>query len=117
MQKCLDDNYIFIYSTHNEGKSVVSERFIKNLKGKIYKKLTANDNKFYIEYLNKLVDEYNNSYHCPIVKKSIDADYFALTEKMNRLIKLLNLELVIETELLSIRIFLAKVTPKIGQVK
>ena len=117
MQKCLDDNYIFIYLTHNEGKSVVSERFIKNLKDKIYKKLTANDNKFYIEYLNKLVDEYNNSYHCSIVKKSIDADYFALTEKMNRLIKLLNLKLVIESELLSIRIFLAKITPKIGQVK
>ena len=38
MQKWLDDNDILMYSTHNEGKSVVLERFIKTLKGKIYKK-------------------------------------------------------------------------------
>ena len=30
-----------MYSIHNEGKSVVSERFIRTLKGKIYKKMTA----------------------------------------------------------------------------
>ena len=39
MQKWLDDNDISIYSTHNESKSVVAERFIKTLKSKIYKKL------------------------------------------------------------------------------
>ena len=37
MQKWLDDNSILMYSTHNEGKSVVAERFIKSLKAKIYK--------------------------------------------------------------------------------
>ena len=37
MQKWLDDN-ILMYSTHSEGKSVVAERFIKTLKGKIYRK-------------------------------------------------------------------------------
>ena len=42
MQNWLDDNDILINSAHNESKSVVAERFIKNLKGKIYKKLTAN---------------------------------------------------------------------------
>ena len=36
MQKCLDDNEILMYSAHNEGKSLVAERFMKNLKGKIY---------------------------------------------------------------------------------
>ena len=35
-KKWLDDNDIFIYSTHNEGKSVVAKRFIKNLKCKIF---------------------------------------------------------------------------------
>ena len=35
-KKWLDDNDILIYSTHNEGKSVVAERFIKNLKCKIF---------------------------------------------------------------------------------
>ena len=38
MQKWSDDNNISMYSTHNEGKSVVAERFIRNLKDKIYKK-------------------------------------------------------------------------------
>ena len=38
MQKCLDNNDILIYSTHNEGEQVIAERFIKTLKVKIYKK-------------------------------------------------------------------------------
>ena len=37
MQKWLDDNDILMQSTHNEGKLVVAERFIRTLKGKIYK--------------------------------------------------------------------------------
>ena len=36
IQKWLDDNDILMYSTHNEAKSVVAERFKKVLKGKIY---------------------------------------------------------------------------------
>ena len=51
------DNDISVYSTHNEGKSIVGERFISTLKGKIYKKLTGSDSKSYLGYLNKLVDE------------------------------------------------------------
>ena len=38
MQKWLDDNNILIYSTHNEGESIVAERLIRTLKGKIFKK-------------------------------------------------------------------------------
>ena len=45
MQKWLDDNNILMYSTHNEGKSVVAERFIRILKSKTYKKITANNKK------------------------------------------------------------------------
>ena len=37
MQEWLDNNDILIYFTYNEGKSVIAERFIKTLKGKIYK--------------------------------------------------------------------------------
>ena len=37
-QKWIDDNDILVYSTHNEGTSVVAERFMRTLKGKIYKK-------------------------------------------------------------------------------
>ena len=39
MQKWLDNNDILMYSTHNEGKSVTAERFIKTLKAKIYQKV------------------------------------------------------------------------------
>ena len=44
MQECLD-NDILMYSTCNEGRSVIAKRFIKTLKAKIYKKMTANDRK------------------------------------------------------------------------
>ena len=81
MQKWLDDN-ILIYSTHNKGKSVVSETFIKTLKGKIYNKMTANDSKSCPSYLNKLVDEYNNTYHHSISKKHVDVNYYALFEEI-----------------------------------
>ena len=37
MQKCLDANEILMYSTHNEGKSVATKRFIKTFKSKIIK--------------------------------------------------------------------------------
>ena len=42
--------------------------------------MTANDNKSYVSYLNRLVDEYNNSYHRSIGKKPVDADYSSLAE-------------------------------------
>ena len=59
----LETDYILMCSTHNEGKSVVPEWFMKTLKGKYYKKLTADDTKSYHSFLNKLVDQYNNTYH------------------------------------------------------
>ena len=57
------NNNILMYSTLIEAKSVISERFIKTLKAKIYEIMTAKDSKLYIAYLNKALDEYNNSYH------------------------------------------------------
>ena len=44
--------------------------------------MTANDTKSYLSYLNKSVDQYNNTYHHFINKKLINADYSALTEKL-----------------------------------
>ena len=71
-----------MYSTHNEGKSVVADRFIRTLKSKIYEKMTANDKKSYVGYLNKLVEEYNNTYHRSIGKKPIDANYSAFSKEI-----------------------------------
>ena len=69
MQERLDNNDILMYSAHNEGKSVVTEKFIKALKAKIYEKITANDSKSYLSYLKKLVDQYINTYHHSMNKK------------------------------------------------
>ena len=41
-----------------------------------------NGTKSYLGYLNKLVDEDNNTYHCYIGKRPIHADYSALTEEI-----------------------------------
>ena len=104
-----------MYLTDNEDKSTVAERFIRTLKAKIYKKMTANDNIYCLGYLNKLVDEYK-SYHRSIGKKPADADYSALTAKIEKNPKSLKFK-VGESKLLSTRILLAKVTPKIGRKK
>ena len=40
-KKWLSDNDIIMHSTYNEGKSVVAERFIRTLKNKLYKHMTA----------------------------------------------------------------------------
>ena len=52
-----------MYSTYNERKSVVVERFIKTLKTKIYKYVTSISKNVYIEKLAEIVNEYNNTYH------------------------------------------------------
>ena len=70
--KWLRDNNIVMYSTHNEGKSVVAERFIKTLKSKIYKYMTSISKNVYIDKLDDIVDEYNNTYHTTIKMKPID---------------------------------------------
>ena len=68
-----------MYSTHNEGKSVVAERFIRTLKNKIYKHMTAISKNVYFNDLNDVVDEYNNTYQKTIKMKPIDikSDSFA----------------------------------------
>ena len=50
-----------MYSTHNEGTSVVTERVIRTLKTKIYKYMTLISNNVYIDKLNDIVNEYNNT--------------------------------------------------------
>ena len=44
--------------------------------------MTANDCIYFLAYLNKLVDQYNNTYHRSIDKKPINADHSPLTEKI-----------------------------------
>ena len=119
MQEWLNNNNILMYSTQNENKSVIAERFIKTLKAKIYKWITTNDSKikFYLSYLNKLVDQYNKTYHHSVDRKYIDADFSALTEEIESSYKAPKFKMVIESELPSIKIISANVTLKISQEK
>ena len=57
---------------HNEEKSVVAERFIRKLKNKIYKHTTSVSKNVYIDKLNDIVNEYNNTYHRTIKMKPVD---------------------------------------------
>ena len=70
-KKWLKKNLIEMYSTHNEGKSVNSERFITTLKNKIYKHMTAVSKNVYFDVLN-IIDKYNNTYHRTVKMKPID---------------------------------------------
>ena len=61
-----------MYSTHNEVMSAVAERFIRTLKNKIYKHMTAISENVYFDVLNDIVDKYSNTYHKTIKMKLID---------------------------------------------
>ena len=72
-----------MYSTHNEGESVVAERFIITIKNKIYKHMTSISKNVYSEKLDDIVNEYNNTYHTAIKIKPIDVkgNMYINTEK------------------------------------
>ena len=72
MKSFLQNNDIEIYSTHNEVKSVVAERFIRTLKNKFYKYMTSISKNVYIDRLDDIVNKYNNTYHITIKMKPVD---------------------------------------------
>ena len=74
-----------MYSTHNEGKSVVTERFLRTLKNKIYKYMTSISKNVYIDKLD-IVNEYNNAYHRTIKVKPVDVKdntYINISKEVN----------------------------------
>ena len=72
LKKWLQNNDIVMISIHNKGKSLVAERIIRTLKNKIYKYITSISKNVYIDKLNDIVNEYNNTYHRTIKMKPID---------------------------------------------
>ena len=58
-----------MYSAHNEGKFVVTERFIRALNNTIFKHMTSVSKNMYID---KIADKCNNLYHRTIKVKPID---------------------------------------------
>ena len=80
--------------------------------------MTANESKSYLGYLNRLVDLYKNTYHHSIGKRAaINADCSAFTEETESSHKVPKFKVgdrVRIRGILTTRISLAKVTPKIG---
>ena len=72
MKSWLEENFIEMCSTHNEGKSVVAERFITTLKNKICKYMTSVSKNVYIGQLDDIVNKYKNTYHSTVKMKPIN---------------------------------------------
>ena len=69
-----------MYSTYNEGKSVAAERFIRTLKNKIFKHMTAISKNVYFDVLDDIVNKYNNTVHRTIKEKPIDVTNYSFAE-------------------------------------
>ena len=78
-KRFLKINNIEMYSTYNEGKSVVAERFIRTLKNKIFKHMTSVSKNVYFDVLDDIVKTYNNTVQRTIKMKPIDitSDFYA----------------------------------------
>ena len=85
--KWLKDNNTKMYSAHDEGKSVVTERIIRTLKNKIYKHMTTISKNVYFDILNDVVDKYNNKYHKTIKMKPMDIKRNSFAEYKTNLVK------------------------------
>ena len=75
-----------MYSSHNEGKSVFAERFIRTLTNKIYKYMTSVSKNVYVDKLDDIVNEYNHAYHRTIKMKPIDVTdntYISIDKEVN----------------------------------
>ena len=73
-------NIIKKYSKYNKGKSVVAERFIRTLKNKIFKHMTAVSTNVYFDVLDDIVNKYNNTVHRSIKMKPIDVTFDSYAE-------------------------------------
>ena len=76
-----------MYSIHNEGKSLVAERFIRTIKNKIYKYMTSISKNVYIDKLYDIVNKYNNTYHSTIKMKPVDvkpSTYIGSSKEINK---------------------------------
>ena len=86
MKSWLAKNDIEMYSTHNERKSVVAERFIRTLKNRIFKYMTSISKNVYIDKLDDIVNKYKNTYHSTIKMKPVDvksSTYFYFIKENN----------------------------------
>ena len=107
-----------MYSTYNEGKSVVAERFIRTLKNKLYKHMTATGKNVYYDVLDDVVNKYNYNKYSTIKMKPIDVgdnNKRVYIDENNE--KIVDLKYVIELEYPGTKIYLLKDILLIGAKK
>ena len=68
----MQNNDIEMHSKHNEGKSVIAERFSRTLKNRTYEYMTSVSKIVYIDKLDDIVNKYNNIYNSTIKMKPVD---------------------------------------------
>ena len=103
---------------HNEGKSVVAERFIRNVEKKMYKYMTLVSKNVYINKLDDIVNKYKNTYYSTIKMKHVDVKpntYIDSSKEIND--KSLKFKISDNVRISNIKIFLQKVNLQIGQRK
>ena len=108
LKSWLQNDNIEMYSIHNEGKSVVAERFIRTLKNKIYKYMKSISKNVYIDKLWDMVKKYSITCYRIIKVKPVNVrtkPYINFNKKM--IIKIL--KSVVMWEYQNIKIFLEKV--------
>ena len=66
MEELLEKNGITLYSTENEEKSSVCERWNRTIKTKMWKEFTVQGNTQYLSILPKILEQYNNTKHSSI---------------------------------------------------
>ena len=69
MNSFLQNNDVEMNSTHDEEKFVITERFNKTLKNKIYKYMTSISKNVYIDKLDDIVNQSNDTYHSTMKMK------------------------------------------------
>ena len=81
MKSFLQNNDTEMYSMRNEGKFVISERFIRTLMNKIYKCMTSVSKNVHIDNLDDIVNKYNNTfYHSTIKMKTVNVKSSTYTD-------------------------------------
>ena len=107
-----------MYSAHNEGKSVVAERFIRTLKSKIYKYMASISKNVHVDKLDDIVNECNNTYHTTIKMKPIDVKdntYINTDKEINNEDPIFKVG--DHVRISKYKTFLLKATPQIGLKK
>ena len=73
MKELLEKNDITLYSTENEEKSSVCERWNRTIKTKMWKQFTVQGNTVYLDILPEILEQYNNTKHSSIKMTPIEA--------------------------------------------